>query len=198
MARTVLSNVAPGATVLVATTRLSPWIRLTVAEAAPAPTLSRRAVSFRSPELGQARPFAGQTLNGAAFQSTFFEYLKGYFPEFEERTGARVNFNTQAFPVYNQRTDLELSTRGSALDVFGYTEERRGERARIGEYQRTVSSLLDTLDAGNVALAAEIASIPEHIRGYGHVKHASLGKAKAREAELLAEWNARPRTARAA
>ena len=88
--------------------------------------------------------------------------------------------------------------RGSALDVFGYTEERRGERARIGEYQRTVSSLLDTLDAGNVALAAEIASIPEHIRGYGHVKHASLGKAKAREAELLAEWNARPRTARAA
>ena len=58
------------------------------------------------PVFGQAKPFAGQTLNGAAFQSTFFEYLKTYFPEFEERTGARVNFNTQAFPVYNQRTDL--------------------------------------------------------------------------------------------
>ena len=38
------------------------------------------------------------------------------------------------------------------------------------------------------ALAAEIASIPEHIRGYGHVKEAHLHKAKAREAELLAEW----------
>jgi multiple sugar transport system substrate-binding protein len=74
-----------------------------------------------SPALGQAKPFAGQTLNGAAFQSTFFEYLKAYFPEFEERTGARVNFNTQAFPVYNQRTDLELSTRGSALDVVNVT-----------------------------------------------------------------------------
>ncbi|MEO3475405.1 extracellular solute-binding protein [Roseomonas sp. CAU 1739] len=73
------------------------------------------------PVLGQARPFAGQTLNGAAFQSTFFEYLKGYFPEFEERSGARVNFNTQAFPVYNQRTDLELSTRGSSLDVCNVT-----------------------------------------------------------------------------
>ena len=73
------------------------------------------------PVLGQARPFAGQTLNGAAFQSTFFEYLRAYFPEFEERTGARVNFNTQAFPVYNQRTDLELSTRGSALDVINVT-----------------------------------------------------------------------------
>jgi multiple sugar transport system substrate-binding protein len=74
-----------------------------------------------TPALGQAKPFAGQTLNGAAFQSTFFEYLKTFFPEFEERTGARVNFNTQAFPVYNQRTDLELSTRGSALDVINVT-----------------------------------------------------------------------------
>jgi multiple sugar transport system substrate-binding protein len=73
------------------------------------------------PAVGQARPFAGQTINGAAFQSTFFEYLRAYFPEFEERTGAKVNFNTQAFPVYNQRTDLELSTRGSALDVVNVT-----------------------------------------------------------------------------
>lgn len=73
------------------------------------------------PVVGQARPFAGQTINGAAFQSTFFEYLRRYFPEFEERTGIKVNFNTQAFPVYNQRTDLELSTRGSALDVVNVT-----------------------------------------------------------------------------
>jgi multiple sugar transport system substrate-binding protein len=70
---------------------------------------------------GQARPYAGQTLNIAVFQSTFFEYLRRFFPEFEERTGARVNFNAQAFPVYNQRTDLELSTRGSALDVINVT-----------------------------------------------------------------------------
>lgn len=73
------------------------------------------------PVVGQARPFAGQTINGAAFQSTFFEYLRARFPEFEERTGIKVNFNTQAFPVYNQRTDLELSTRGSALDVVNVT-----------------------------------------------------------------------------
>jgi len=74
------------------------------------------------PALGQARsPYAGQTINGAAFQSTFFEYLRPKFPEFEERTGIKVNFNTQAFPIYNQRTDLELSTRGSALDVINVT-----------------------------------------------------------------------------
>ena len=68
--------------------------------------------------IGQAKgPYAGTTINASCFQTTYFEYLKNYFPEFEERTGIKVNFTMQAFPVYNQRTDLELSTRGSALDL---------------------------------------------------------------------------------
>src|SRR3546814_963250 len=80
-------------------------------------------------------------------------------------------------------------SRGGALDVFGYTTERRMERRLIDDYERTVGGLLDALDGGNVDLAAEIAAIPEHVRGYGHVKEAHLHKAKAREAELLAQWN---------
>jgi indolepyruvate ferredoxin oxidoreductase len=79
--------------------------------------------------------------------------------------------------------------RGTPLDVFGYTAERRGERALIAEYEKTIALLLNKLDGGNVDLAADIASIPEHIRGYGHVKEAHLHKAKAREAELLREWD---------
>ena len=67
------------------------------------------------------KPYAGTTINGSCFQTTYFEYLKNYFPQFEERTGIKVNFNMQAFPVYNQRTDLELSTKGSALDVINCT-----------------------------------------------------------------------------
>src|SRR5690606_4279736 len=78
--------------------------------------------------------------------------------------------------------------RGTPLDIFGYTAERRMERQLVEDYFRTVGGLLDALDAGNVALAAEIASIPEHIRGFGHVKHAHLEKARAREADLLREW----------
>ncbi len=78
--------------------------------------------------------------------------------------------------------------RGTALDVFGYTAERRGERQLIADYEKTVGGLLERLDAGNVDLAADIASVPEHIRGYGHVKEAHLHAAKAREAELLARW----------
>lgn len=79
--------------------------------------------------------------------------------------------------------------RGGMFDVFGYTAERRMERQLIADYEATISALLPKLDAGNVDLAAEIASIPEHIRGFGHVKEEHLAKAKAREAELLAEWD---------
>ena len=79
--------------------------------------------------------------------------------------------------------------RGGLFDIFGYSDERKGERALIGEYEQTLGGLLSSLDAGNLPLAAEIASIPEHIRGYGHVKEAHLHTAKAREAALLAKWN---------
>ncbi|MNU10140.1 indolepyruvate ferredoxin oxidoreductase [compost metagenome] len=48
---------------------------------------------------------------------------------------------------------------------------------------------MNGLDADKLGLAVEIASIPEHIRGYGHVKEHHLHAAKQREAELLATWN---------
>ena len=78
--------------------------------------------------------------------------------------------------------------RATPLDVFGYTAERRMERRLVDEYESTVRGLIDALDSGNVGLAARIASVPEHVRGYGHVKEAHLREAKVREAELLAEW----------
>ena len=68
-----------------------------------------------------SKPYAGTTINASCFQTTYFEYLKNYFPQFEEKTGIKVNFTMQAFPVYNQRTDLELSTKGSAIDVCNVT-----------------------------------------------------------------------------
>jgi indolepyruvate ferredoxin oxidoreductase len=84
--------------------------------------------------------------------------------------------------------------RGTALDVFGYSAERREERALIGEYRKVVEELLTVLDARRIDLAAEIASIPEFIRGYGPVKARHLKDAKAREAELLAQWRDPERT----
>ncbi|NGZ87602.1 indolepyruvate ferredoxin oxidoreductase family protein [Duganella aceris] len=78
--------------------------------------------------------------------------------------------------------------RGGALDVFGYTAERKMERALIGEYRDTVSSLLPKLTAENLAQAVAIASIPEDIRGYGHVKERHFKAAKQKEATLLAAF----------
>jgi indolepyruvate ferredoxin oxidoreductase len=80
------------------------------------------------------------------------------------------------------------SLRGSAFDIFGYTAERKGERALIDEYFKTVDELLGKLDSGNHALAVEIASIPEHIRGFGHIKDEHLSEARARREKLLAAW----------
>ena len=78
--------------------------------------------------------------------------------------------------------------RGTAFDVFGRTEERRTERALIGEYRASVDELLGGLSAGNLALAVEIARIPEEIRGYGHVKDRHLATARPKWAALMAEW----------
>ena len=79
--------------------------------------------------------------------------------------------------------------RGGAFDVFGRTAERRMERQLVIDYFATVERLLARLDAGNLALAAQIASVPEHIRGYGHVKEAHLHAAQARLAQLLQDWD---------
>jgi indolepyruvate ferredoxin oxidoreductase len=88
--------------------------------------------------------------------------------------------------------------RGTALDPFGRTEERRLERQSIEDYFTQVDELLAKLDPGNLALAVEIASIPEHVRGYGHVKERHLAEAKRREADLLAAWRNPQAIARAA
>ena len=80
--------------------------------------------------------------------------------------------------------------RGTAFDIFGRTAERRMERQLITDYEALIDELLPRLAAHNHAIAVELASIPEHIRGYGHVKERHLKAAKAKEAELVAAFRA--------
>jgi indolepyruvate ferredoxin oxidoreductase len=82
--------------------------------------------------------------------------------------------------------------RGTAFDIFGRTEERRMERALIGEYEATVEALLQGLTRDNHALAVEIASLPESIRGYGHLKAKSAEAARKKRDELLTRYRAAP------
>ncbi len=79
--------------------------------------------------------------------------------------------------------------RGTPLDIFGRTAERRTERALIGEYRRSIEQVLARLDAGNHGLALEIAAIPEQVKGYGHVKERNLAAARQRWAELMQRWD---------
>jgi indolepyruvate ferredoxin oxidoreductase len=78
--------------------------------------------------------------------------------------------------------------RGSAFDVFGKTEERRTERALIGEYEALLRELLAGLKAENHPLAIELANLPDGIRGYGHVKENNLKAVRVKWNDLLAEW----------
>src|SRR6201986_5623657 len=82
---------------------------------------SLAAGAFPMPALAQSKPFAGVTLHGASFQHRFFTLLQNYIPEFEERTGMKVDLQLSAFPVYNQQANLELSSGGSAYDFCNVT-----------------------------------------------------------------------------
>jgi indolepyruvate ferredoxin oxidoreductase len=88
--------------------------------------------------------------------------------------------------------------RGTALDVFGYTEERRTERALIGEYEQLVASVIAGMNDDNFALAVRLLALPEKIKGYGHVKEKNLAEARKEQAVLLEQFAQPPRAASAA
>lgn len=92
--------------------------------------------------------------------------------------------------------------RGTMLDWFGRTEERRLERALVEDYLARVDELLTALSPERLKLACEIAALPLSMRGFGHVKLANVALARAREAELLHRFDParhpRPEPTRAA
>jgi indolepyruvate ferredoxin oxidoreductase len=90
--------------------------------------------------------------------------------------------------------------RGTPLDIFGYTEERRMERRLIADYEADMDRLQAGIAPATRKIAIALAELPLEIRGFGHVKAAAAEAAAARRAELLAAFDAGgwPATARAA
>jgi indolepyruvate ferredoxin oxidoreductase len=78
--------------------------------------------------------------------------------------------------------------RGTAFDIFGYSEERRTERKLIDDYAALLAEIIERLTPDNHAVAVGLAAIPEKIRGFGHVKARHLTAAKADEAALLEQF----------
>jgi indolepyruvate ferredoxin oxidoreductase len=75
--------------------------------------------------------------------------------------------------------------RGSVLDIFSYSAERKMEKQLLVEYEKNISEILSGLNRHNHSTAVEIASLPEHIRGFGHVKVRHVKQVLAREEILL-------------
>jgi len=71
--------------------------------------------------------------------------------------------------------------RGTALDIFGRTEERQTERALIQEYKDAIDELLVSLKSENLALAVKMANVTEQVKGFGHVKEKHL-------AAVMVQW----------
>jgi indolepyruvate ferredoxin oxidoreductase len=77
--------------------------------------------------------------------------------------------------------------RGTALDPFGRSAERREERRLVAEYESTLAEILERLAPATLDAAVALASLPEHIRGFGPVKARHLAQASERREALLAQ-----------
>ncbi|WP_147105878.1 indolepyruvate ferredoxin oxidoreductase family protein [Tateyamaria sp. syn59] len=75
--------------------------------------------------------------------------------------------------------------RGTPLDIFGRTEERKMERALIKQYEADMKDVLPKVDDGTRDAIVALAALPLDIRGFGPVKHANEAKGAKRREELL-------------
>jgi indolepyruvate ferredoxin oxidoreductase len=79
--------------------------------------------------------------------------------------------------------------RGTQLDIFGRTEERRHDRAILAEYESLMDELCERITPENHAVAVELAAVPESIRGYGHIRARHISSAATRRQELMDQLN---------
>ncbi|MEJ1161048.1 indolepyruvate ferredoxin oxidoreductase family protein [Prosthecomicrobium sp. N25] len=101
----------------------------------------------------------------------------------------KMAFGPWVFTAFRVLAGLK-GLRGGALDLFGRTHERRAERALRDRYVADVEALIAGLRPDRLALAVEIARVPEGAKGYGPVKEANMARAAARREGLLARWEA--------
>jgi indolepyruvate ferredoxin oxidoreductase len=77
--------------------------------------------------------------------------------------------------------------RGTPLDVFGYTAERREERSLRDDYVQTIYGLLANLTVENLPKALAFAQLPQDVRGFGHIKEAGMKNYWTRKNAILSQ-----------
>jgi indolepyruvate ferredoxin oxidoreductase len=99
----------------------------------------------------------------------------------------KIRFGAWMRPAFALLARLRW-VRGTGLDIFGYTAERREERAAISEYEARMNRVLAALDSDNRALACRIAQLPMQIRGFGPVKRNNAQAAARQLDQLMEQW----------
>jgi indolepyruvate ferredoxin oxidoreductase len=95
-------------------------------------------------------------------------------------------FGAWMMPVFRMLAGLR-GLRGTALDIFGHSADRKLERELIADYEKDVARVLAALSPVTLETAVELLALPDRIRGYGPVKEKSVKDAKARHAQLTAD-----------
>ena len=118
-----------------------------------------------------------------AFEGEFIVKYNLAPPLFAKRDGQgrliKTEYGSWMRPAFRLLARLRF-LRGTALDVFGKTEERRMERQLIEDYRAAIAAALGGLTESNLEQVVELAGLPEQIRGFGHVKLESVRKVRAR------------------
>jgi len=97
----------------------------------------------------------------------------------------KMTFGPWVLPVFRFLAKHKAK-RGTWMDVFGYTAERRLERQMIRDYEADLDEIERRLSADNHRAAVALATLPEEIRGFGHVKHRNYEAAMKKRETLLA------------
>jgi indolepyruvate ferredoxin oxidoreductase len=103
----------------------------------------------------------------------------------------KSEYGPWVFPLLRLLARLK-ALRGTVLDPFGRTAERRAERALVDDYERRIDLLLPALDAARLSLAVRIAEVADTVRGFGPVKEKNMKQAAATWQALEGEWASTP------
>lgn len=113
----------------------------------------------------------------AQFEGDFSIQFNLAPPLFSKKDSAghlvKARYGSWVFHAFKVLAKLK-SLRGTALDVFGYTAERKAERQLIADYREMVLGLIANLNTNNLDAAVALANLPEQVRGFGHVKEQAM------------------------
>jgi indolepyruvate ferredoxin oxidoreductase len=99
----------------------------------------------------------------------------------------KMRFGPWMLPAFRLLAKLS-GLRGTRFDIFGCTQERRAERRLIGEYEAVLEEVALDLTVERHEASVALASYPDSIRGFGHIKEGNMMRAQARRDEMLAAF----------